>query len=57
MDYNWLIRKSSQESGTISRFRNPFPCRPWMKDTGAAAAASGNTGFKGIVAGMLFCFV
>ncbi|XP_031834919.1 mitochondrial citrate transporter scheggia [Nomia melanderi] len=51
MDYNWLICKSLQESGTISRFRNPFPCRPWLKDTGLAAAASGNTGLKGIVAG------
>lgn len=30
---------------------NPFPRRPWMKDNGAAAAASGSSGMKGIVAG------
>ncbi|XP_044260293.1 putative tricarboxylate transport protein, mitochondrial [Tribolium madens] len=33
-------------------FRNPFP-RPWMRDTAAAAPASGNIGLKGIVAGGL----
>lgn len=32
-----------------NRFKNPFP-RPWM-DRGAAAAAPGNTGLKGIIAG------
>ncbi|CAH1369685.1 hypothetical protein MTP99_011103 [Tenebrio molitor] len=34
------------------QFHNPFP-RPWMKDTAAAAAPSGNIGLKGIVAGGL----
>lgn len=33
----------------------PFPRRPWMSETGlaAAAAASGNLGLKGVIAGML----
>lgn len=31
--------------------RNPFPQRPWMENNGAAAAAGGSTGLKGIVAG------
>lgn len=32
--------------------RSPFPQRPWMEKTGAAAAAGGgSTGLKGIVAG------
>lgn len=31
--------------------RSPFPQRPWMENTGAAAAAGGSTGLKGIVAG------
>lgn len=32
---------------------NPFTQRPWMEQTGGAAAAAGpgNTGLKGIVAG------
>ncbi|XP_017770279.1 PREDICTED: putative tricarboxylate transport protein, mitochondrial [Nicrophorus vespilloides] len=33
------------------KFRSPFGTRPWMRDTGAAAAAPGNSGIKGIVAG------
>lgn len=33
------------------RFVSPFPTRPWMDKNGAAAAASGQTGLKGIVAG------
>lgn len=33
-----------------NRFKNPFP-RPWMMNRCAAAAAPGNTGLKGIVAG------
>ena len=36
-------------------FRNPFP-RPWMENTGAAAAAGGGQGLKGIVAGKLMTF-
>lgn len=31
--------------------RNPFSRRPWMIDNGAASAASGSKGLKGIVAG------
>lgn len=30
---------------------NPFIRRPWMENNGAAAAAGGQTGLKGIVAG------
>lgn len=30
---------------------NPFPRRPWMENNGAAAAASGASGMKGIIAG------
>lgn len=30
---------------------NPFTRRPWMETNGAAAAAGGQTGLKGIVAG------
>lgn len=30
---------------------NPFTQRPWMENTGAAAAAGGQIGLKGIVAG------
>lgn len=52
MDISSLIYKSSQQSGTISTFRNPFPRRPWLTETGCgAAAAGGNTGLKGIIAG------
>lgn len=31
--------------------RNPFIRRPWMENNGAAAAAGGQTGLKGIIAG------
>ncbi|XP_017891284.1 tricarboxylate transport protein, mitochondrial [Ceratina calcarata] len=52
MDISSLIYKSSQQSGTISTFRNPFPRRPWLTETGSGAApAGGNTGLKGIIAG------
>lgn len=34
-----------------SNFRNPFGQRPWLEQNGAAAAAGGGTGLKGIVAG------
>lgn len=34
----------------------PFK-RPWMKDNCAAAAAAGNTGLKGIIAGNLNALV
>lgn len=41
----------SSRSRFIAMPKNsPFPQRPWMEKTGAAAAASG-TGVKGIVAG------
>lgn len=30
---------------------NPFIRRPWMENTGSAAAAASGTGLKGIVAG------
>lgn len=46
------MRKSSQRPGTISTFHNnPFPCRPWFTDTGAASAAGSSSGFKGVIAG------
>lgn len=32
-------------------FISPFGTRPWMRDQGAAAAAAGGKGFKGIIAG------
>lgn len=44
MDRNFL--STSRQS-----FRNPFGRRPWMEQSGAAAAAGGGTGVKGIVAG------
>ncbi|XP_043259440.1 putative tricarboxylate transport protein, mitochondrial [Colletes gigas] len=50
MDFSWLIYKSLQEPRTISLFHNPFPSRPWLTDTGAAAAVTGG-GLKGIIAG------
>lgn len=31
--------------------KNLFPLRPWMEKNGAAAAAGGSTGLKGIIAG------
>lgn len=52
MDISSLIYKS-QQSSTISTFRNPFPRRPWLTDHGAAAAVS-NSGIKGIIAGKTF---
>lgn len=42
MDSNRLLAVSK---------KSPFPQRPWMTDSGAAAAAGGSTGLKGIVAG------
>ncbi|ETN58853.1 tricarboxylate transport protein [Anopheles darlingi] len=36
---------------STSQFRNPFGRRPWMEQSGAAAAAPGAKGLKGIVAG------
>ena len=56
MDISSLIYKSSQQSSTISTFRNPFPRRPWLTDHGAAAAVS-NSGIKGIVAGKTFFYI
>ncbi|KZC07593.1 PREDICTED: putative tricarboxylate transport protein, mitochondrial [Dufourea novaeangliae] len=50
MDSSWLMYKSSQESGTISTFRNPFLRRPWLADSGLAAVA-GSSSLKGIIAG------
>lgn len=32
----------------MDRFRNPFPQRPWMESSGAAAAATGASGLKGL---------
>ncbi|XP_076383578.1 mitochondrial citrate transporter scheggia [Megalopta genalis] len=49
MDIHSLICRSLQESNRISTFNNPFPCRPWLKDSGFGAPA-GN-GLKGIIAG------
>lgn len=39
--------------GTVTRFRNPFPQRPWISKTGAPLAAPGasNKGLKGVIAG------
>lgn len=37
--------------------RNPFPQRPWMENNGAAAAAGGSTGLKGIVAGGIYSYL
>ncbi|KOC62959.1 Tricarboxylate transport protein, mitochondrial [Habropoda laboriosa] len=52
MDISSLMCKSLQWPGSISTFyNNPFPRRPWLTDTGAAAAAIGSNGVKGIVAG------
>lgn len=56
MDISSLIYKSSQQTSTISTFHNnPFPRRPWITDTGAAAAVS-HSGIKGIVAGKIHFF-
>lgn len=58
MDISTLMRITSQQSSTISTFRNnPFPRRPWLTDTGAAAAATGSSGVKGIVAGIILFFL
>jgi len=51
-----LTRQQQQRSlASACRGPLPFPCRPWMSETGVAAAtaASGNLGLKGVIAGML----
>ncbi|XP_006615739.1 putative tricarboxylate transport protein, mitochondrial [Apis dorsata] len=51
MDISLLIYKLLQQSSTTSTFQNnPFPHRPWLTDTGTAAAVA-KGGVKGIVAG------
>ncbi|XP_078041999.1 mitochondrial citrate transporter scheggia [Augochlora pura] len=49
MDFHSLIRQSLQESNRVSIFNNPYPRRPWLKDSGLAAPASNS--LKGIIAG------
>ncbi|XP_063705134.1 putative tricarboxylate transport protein, mitochondrial [Culicoides brevitarsis] len=39
------------DKGTMRTFINPYPRRPWMAETGAAAPAGQTKGLKGIVAG------
>ncbi|XP_076236233.1 mitochondrial citrate transporter scheggia [Calliopsis andreniformis] len=52
MDPSWLMCKSSFQPGKTTAFHNnPFPRRPWLTDTGAAAAAGSSSGLKGVVAG------
>lgn len=50
-----LTRQQQQQRSLASVCRGPapFPRRPWMSETGvaAAAAASGNLGLKGVIAG------
>nr|XP_012216487.1 PREDICTED: putative tricarboxylate transport protein, mitochondrial [Linepithema humile] len=50
MDSN---RQQQQLLASACRGMMPFPRRPWMSETGfaAAAAASGNLGLKGVIAG------
>jgi len=51
-----LTRQQQQRSlASACRGPLPFPRRPWMSETGVAAAtaASGNLGLKGVIAGML----
>ena len=50
MDPLCLVRECMLSPGHRAS-RNPFTARPWLQDTAAAAAASGNIGLKGIVAG------
>lgn len=54
MDPAWIRQQCNNESSVISthNWKNPFPSRPWLRDTAVAAAAGGtNIGFKGIIAG------
>uniref|UniRef100_A0A182TDP8 Citrate transport protein n=1 Tax=Anopheles melas TaxID=34690 RepID=A0A182TDP8_9DIPT len=46
-----LATAYGQPNKHSSQFRNPFGGRPWMEQSGAAAAAPGAKGLKGIVAG------
>lgn len=39
-------------NGNTRTFNYPFK-RPWLKDNGAAAAAPGNKGIKGVIAGII----
>lgn len=36
------------------KWRNPFPQRPWMESSGAAAAATGASGLKGRLLSFVF---
>lgn len=57
MDISLLIYKLLQQSSTTSTFQNnPFPHRPWLTDTGVAAAAA-KGGVKGIVAGIYIIYI
>lgn len=57
MDISLLIYKLLQQSSTTSTFQNnPFPHRPWLTDTGVAAAVA-KGGVKGIVAGIYITYI
>lgn len=57
MDISLLIYKLLQQSSTTSTFQNnPFPHRPWLTDTGVAAAVA-KGGVKGIVAGIYIIYI
>ncbi|XP_049284999.1 putative tricarboxylate transport protein, mitochondrial [Anopheles funestus] len=51
MDRLGVLSAFVQPNKQSSQFRNPFGGRPWMEQHGAAAAAPGAKGLKGIVAG------
>ncbi|XP_046415093.1 putative tricarboxylate transport protein, mitochondrial [Neodiprion virginianus] len=52
MDPLWLRQQLTKSPTSLTTFKNPYPRRPWLKDSAAAAAAGGgNVGLKGIVAG------
>uniref|UniRef100_A0A182T519 Citrate transport protein n=1 Tax=Anopheles maculatus TaxID=74869 RepID=A0A182T519_9DIPT len=51
MDRLGMLSSTFGPNKHSSQFRNPFGGRPWMEQHGAAAAAPGAKGLKGIVAG------
>lgn len=51
MDVAWLLRQRFDSRKSSAGALGPFPGRPWMRDSGAAAAPAGNVGLKGIIAG------
>lgn len=52
MDPVWLGREIFGSPAPRKYASNPFPTRPWMQDTAAAASAgTTNVGVKGIIAG------